>query len=69
MSFEKNKYFVISAHREENISNENNFALFLPGFRFQTSETKAFQFGFAGLNALGETDALPFPYLQWFSKF
>jgi hypothetical protein len=48
---------------------QNNFALFLPGFRFQTSETGAFQFGFAGLNAVGETIALPFPYLQWFRKF
>ena len=50
--------------------NENNFALFLPGFRFQTSETGAFQFGFAGLNILGETYAIRFPpYVQWFRKF
>jgi hypothetical protein len=48
---------------------ENNFALFLPGFRFQTSETGAFQFGFAGANAFGETYQIPFPYLQWFRKF
>ena len=48
---------------------QNNFALFLPGFRFQTSETGAFQFGFAGFNAFGETGALPLPYVQWFRKF
>jgi hypothetical protein len=48
---------------------ENNFALFLPGFRFQTSETGAFQFGFAGFNALGRTFQVPFPYLQFFRKF
>ena len=48
---------------------QNNFALFLPGFRFQTSETGAFQFGFPGFNAFGEKGALPIPYLQWFRKF
>lgn len=48
---------------------KNNFALFLPGFRFQTSETGAFQFGFAGMSFEGETVAVPFPYVQWFRKF
>jgi hypothetical protein len=48
---------------------KNNFALFLPGFRFQTSETGAFQFGFAGYNVFGYTGALPLPYVQWFRKF
>ena len=50
-------------------SYQNNFALFIPGFRFQTSETGAFQFGFAGINSFGETFAVPFPYVQWFRKF
>lgn len=47
----------------------NNFSLYLPGFRFQTSETGAFQFGFAGMTFEGETIAVPFPYVQWFRKF
>jgi len=56
----------------DNINGEvfkNNFALYLPGFRFQTSETGAFQFGFAGASIGNYTGALPFPYVQWFRKF
>ena len=53
----------------DNKKYKNNFALFLPGFRFQTSETGAFQFGFAGMTFEGETIAVPFPYVQWFRKF
>ena len=48
---------------------KNNFALYLPGFRFQTSETGAFQFGFAGASIGNYTGSLPFPYVQWFRKF
>ena len=47
----------------------NNFSLYLPGFRFQTSETGAFQFGFARMRSSGVTTAFPFPYVQWFRKF
>lgn len=47
----------------------NNFALFLPGFRFQTSVSGAFQFGFAGASVGNEIGGLPFPYVQWFRKF
>lgn len=53
----------------DNKEYKNYFALLLPGFRFQTSETGAFQFGFAGMTIEGETIAVPFPYVQWFRKF
>jgi hypothetical protein len=53
----------------DNKEYKNYFALLLPGFRFQTSETGAFQFGFAGMSFEGETFAVPFPYIQWFRKF
>lgn len=45
-----------------------NIALILPGLRFQTRPEAAFQVGFAGLRADGETMALPIPMLQWFRK-
>ena len=50
-------------------SYQNNFALFIPGLRFQTSESSAFQFGFAGASIGNYTGAIPFPYLQGFRKF
>ena len=43
-------------------------ALILPGLRFQTNPNSAFQFGFAGLRAEGETVPLPLPMVQWFRK-
>ncbi len=43
-------------------------ALFLPGLRFQTNPNSAFQFGFAGLRAEGETVPVPLPMVQWFRK-
>lgn len=43
-------------------------AIFLPGLRFQTNPNSAFQFGFAGVRAEGETLSLPIPMVQWFRK-
>jgi hypothetical protein len=43
-----------------------SFAIFIPGMRFQTNPNSAFQFGFAGIRAEGETLNVPFPMLQWF---
>ena len=58
--------FILPA---SNLGSKNNFALYLPGLRFQTSETSAFQFGFARLKYGVETFTFPFPYVQWFRKF
>ena len=43
-------------------------AIFLPGLRFQTNPNSAFQFGFAGIRAEGETIGVPLPMVQWFRK-
>jgi hypothetical protein len=43
-------------------------AIFLPGLRFQTNPNSAFQFGFAGVRADGETIGVPIPMVQWFRK-
>ena len=43
-------------------------AIFLPGLRFQTNPKSAFQFGFAGIRAEGETIGVPLPMVQWFRK-
>lgn len=42
--------------------------LMVPALRFQTRSEGAFQLGFAGIRADGETIAVPFPMLQWFRK-
>lgn len=44
----------------------HSLALILPGLRFQTNPRSAFQFGFAGVRAEGETAPLPIPMVQWF---
>lgn len=45
-----------------------SIAVFIPGLRFQTRPEAAFQIGFAGIRADGETMALPIPMVQWFRK-
>lgn len=44
-------------------------ALLIPGFRFQSKDDKAFQFGFAGIVVDGELLPAPIPFIQWFKKF
>jgi hypothetical protein len=46
----------------------HSIAVFIPGLRFQTRPEAAFQIGFAGIRADGETMALPIPMVQWFRK-
>lgn len=46
----------------------NNFILLIPGIRFQTSYSKAFQFGFAGISTTGKFAPIPIPMVQWFRK-
>jgi hypothetical protein len=43
-------------------------AIFIPGLRFSRSESKAFQFGFAGAIIEGELVPFPIPMLGWFLK-
>ena len=47
---------------------KHSIALILPGLRFQTKPHSAFQFGFAGIRAEGETTGFPLPMVQWFRK-
>jgi len=42
------------------------FALFMPGLRWHKEEGKAFQFGFSGIVADGQTIPVPIPMLQWY---
>jgi len=52
----------------EETRNKYGIAIFLPGLRFQTNPNSAFQFGFAGVRAEGETIGVPIPMVQWFRK-
>jgi len=49
--------------------NRDQGGLIIPGVRFQTSETGAFQFGFAGSLSESGIGNFGLPYLQWFRKF
>lgn len=44
-------------------------ALLIPGFRFQSKDDKAFQFGFAGIVVDSELLPALIPFIQWFKKF
>lgn len=44
-------------------------ALVVPGFRIQTQEKSAFQFGFPGVITSGESAPVGFPMVSWFRKF
>lgn len=44
-------------------------ALLVPGFRIQTQEKSAFQFGFPGFVTSGDTSPVGFPMVSWFRKF
>ena len=46
--------------------------IIMPGMRFQTTDTKAFQFAIAGISIFGGKNGninFPFPMLSWFQKF
>lgn len=44
-------------------------ALVVPGFRIQTQEKSAFQFGFPGVITSGDSAPVGFPMVSWFRKF
>jgi hypothetical protein len=44
-------------------------ALVVPGFRIQTQEKSAFQFGFPGVVTSGDSSPVGFPMVSWFRKF
>lgn len=46
-----------------------NFAIFVPGMRWQHESDKAFQFGFGGIMVDGEVAPFPLPMVSWFRKF
>ncbi len=53
----------------ETITNRRySIAVFIPGLRFQTRPEAAFQIGFAGILAEGQTIPAPIPMLQWFRR-
>ena len=63
---------IISAYRAQNIS-----FFIMPGFRYQQSENKAFQFSFAGVmnfkryeggGSFNQQNSFPIPMCSWFYK-
>lgn len=63
ISFVFDSFIVLPSENVEGIS-----ALVIPGLRFQSSQKKAFQFGFTGLVADGEALPVPIPMVSWFIK-
>lgn len=47
---------------------EDFVAVIVPGLRFSRTDTKAFQFGLAGLVVNGDVVPFPVPFLSWFIK-
>lgn len=50
-------------------SDGESVALIVPGFRIQTQEKSAFQFGFPGFVTSGDSSPVGFPMVSWFRKF
>jgi len=50
-------------------ANGESVALLVPGFRIQTQEKSAFQFGFPGVVTSGDSSPVGFPMVSWFRKF
>lgn len=50
-------------------SEGESVALIVPGFRIQTQEKSAFQFGFPGFVTSGDSAPVGFPMVSWFRKF
>jgi hypothetical protein len=44
------------------------FGFFAPNLRYHFTETNAFQFGFAFIQADGELTGIPFPMCQWYRR-
>ncbi|MBW6499071.1 MAG: hypothetical protein K0B09_11825 [Bacteroidales bacterium] len=64
-NWETDSYYTVT----ETYTNQRSaILLMVPALRFQTRAEAAFQLGFAGIRADGETMAVPFPMLQWFRK-
>lgn len=49
-------------------SSDESVILLIPGFRIQTKEKSAFQFGFPGVYVSGRSSPLGFPVVSWFRK-
>jgi hypothetical protein len=49
-------------------NNQEDFAILIPGLRWQIENKNAFQFGFAGLYFDGEFIPVPIPMVQWYRK-
>lgn len=62
-NWETDSYYTIT---ETYTSQRSAILAIIPGMRFQTRPEAAFQFGFAGIRAEGET--LPIPLVQWFRR-
>ena len=60
---EKASFVFDSFIMPANVNNEYA-AIYIPGFRIQTSSNKAFQFGFTGITSNGTTGGMPM--IQWF---
>ncbi len=57
-------------HTVKNIKTHTSMLFLMPGMRFQTKETKAFQVSLAGVSVFStENTSFPFPMCTWFQRF
>lgn len=65
------EYILVSDPAVSSSERKSTIAFLMPGMRFQTKETRAFQVALAGVIYSDEnrTEAFPIPMVSWFFKF
>jgi hypothetical protein len=64
IAFVFDSFFLMSQQDERSLAS----GFIIPGVRWNQSENKAFQIGFAGIIANGRTSPFPLPMIQWFRR-
>jgi hypothetical protein len=59
-------FLLASASSNYSSSQNSTFGFVLPGIRIHSTDTRAFQIGFASLLVNNEFRPIPFPVVQWF---
>lgn len=64
-------YTLVHEETYTSQTEKSTIAIFMPGMRFQTKDTRAFQLALAGVvyQKKGEVTAFPIPMVSWFFKF